>query len=92
MPKGTDAGDRGVGSELMCVANGALKLMPKGTDAGDGGVGSELIHVANDALKLMPKGTDAGDKARNPWCLFKGRGFIPPSLEPLAGLGDVVII
>jgi hypothetical protein len=40
----------------------------------------------------MPKGTDAGDKARNPWCLFKGRGFIPPSLEPLAGLGDVVII
>jgi hypothetical protein len=34
MPKGTDAGDRSVGSR---VANGALKLMPEGTDAGDGG-------------------------------------------------------
>jgi hypothetical protein len=87
MPKGTDVGDRGVGSELICVANGALKLMPKGTDAGDRGVGSELV-VANGALKLMPKGTGAGDKARNPWCLFKGKGFIPPILEPLAGLGE----
>jgi hypothetical protein len=46
-----------------------------------GGVGSELIHVANGPLKLMPKGTDAGDKARNPWCLFKGKDFISPSLE-----------
>jgi hypothetical protein len=56
-----------------------------------GGVGSELIHVANGALKLMPKGTVAGDKARNPWCLFKGKDFIPLSLELLAGLGEMSV-
>jgi hypothetical protein len=66
--------------------------MLKGTDADERGVGSELIHVANGALKLMTKGTDAGDKARNPWCLVKGRGFIPPSLEPLAGLGEMSVM
>jgi hypothetical protein len=66
--------------------------MPKGTDADDRGVGSELIHVDDGAFKLMPEGMDAGGKARNPWCMFKGRGFIPPSLEPLAGLGQMSVM
>jgi hypothetical protein len=38
-------------------------------------------------LKLMPRGTDAGDN-RNPWCMIKGKGFIPPGLKPLAGLDE----
>ena len=25
---------------------------------------------------------------REPWCTFKGKGFIPPSLKPLAGLDE----
>jgi hypothetical protein len=56
------------------------------TDAGDKELGSESVNVVG-GLKLMPRGTDAGDN-RNPWCMIKGKGFIPPGLKPLAGLDE----
>jgi hypothetical protein len=92
-------------AELVVIVLGLLKLMPKGTDAGDWwlglGLGSGtrlgLVTVLGPGpeldrcwglIKELVVDEELG-KNIEPWFELSRKGFVPPSLKPLAGLGAI---